>query len=272
MKTFVREKNIWCGAEKTAQHRMVEIYQYTETQENISKRRRSKKEKVSEPKQKNLNDKNARRYFSQLVHTNFGAKDYHISAGYQRKYLPQTLEDAEREAWNFIRRIKHHAKKKKIEIKYILITSITSPKTGRPARVHHHIIMNKGIDRDLIEDLWRRPRKKGEKEGEQIGWINVDRLQMPRGNLGAISEYLSKNLGGKKRWSCSHNLERPWFRTNDSKYSRRMLDRIGRGEITEEFLAKYYPGWMLSDPDYGIEKTYSDISGWSIYIQLKRRE
>lgn len=56
MRSFMREKKIYCGDA----YREVDIFSYTDTQKTASSRRkRSKKIKESEPKQKNLNDKNA---------------------------------------------------------------------------------------------------------------------------------------------------------------------------------------------------------------------
>lgn len=62
MRSFMREKKIYCGKH----YREVDIYPYTAAQLTASTRgKRSKKIKETEPKQKNLNDKNARRYFTQ---------------------------------------------------------------------------------------------------------------------------------------------------------------------------------------------------------------
>ena len=37
-----------------------------------------------------------------------------------------------------------------------------------PTRIHHHIFVNGGLDRDEMEALWRRPRCKGQSPGDQI--------------------------------------------------------------------------------------------------------
>ena len=50
VRNFVREKKIYCGKK----YLEVDIYPYTENQKEVSRRgKRAKKEKVSEPKQKN---------------------------------------------------------------------------------------------------------------------------------------------------------------------------------------------------------------------------
>ena len=96
VRSFIREKKIYCGDH----YREVDIFTYTTAQKTAASRgKRSKKVQESEPKQKNLNDKNARRYFVQLGNLNFGDDPdaLHVSATYSQKYLPATVEAAEKE-------------------------------------------------------------------------------------------------------------------------------------------------------------------------------
>ena len=90
MKSFVREKKIYCGDT----YLEVDIYPYVKIQE---KGKRAKKKKESLPKQKNLNDKNARRKFVQLVETNFGENDLAVHLTYSDETLPGNIEEAEKE-------------------------------------------------------------------------------------------------------------------------------------------------------------------------------
>lgn len=142
MGAFVREKKIHCGKN----HMEVDIYQITDN--HLRKRNRRKREKVTAPSQKNLNDKNARRYLRQLAKANFTSQDLHVSCTYKPEYLPATIEEAEKEVGKFIRRIQYRRKKNGQEpIRYIIITE-----GGDGKRIHHHIIMS-GMDRDELEDL-----------------------------------------------------------------------------------------------------------------------
>ena len=138
MRTFIREKKIYCGKS----YREVDIFQYTDAQYRATRRTRSKKVRESEPKQKNLNDINARRYFIQLGNLNFGDDPdaLHVSATYSPKYLPATVEDAEREATNYLRRISYRREKEGLPpLKYLLITSYTTKRNSdTPVRIHHH--------------------------------------------------------------------------------------------------------------------------------------
>lgn len=261
MKNVVREKKIYCG------EKYMEVDIYNHTILGPRPRGRARKKKVSPPKQKNLNDKNAKRYFIQLVNTNFGEGDLHVTVTYAK--VPDTVEEAEKEVANYIRRISHRRKREGLPpLKYVLVTEHNTGKNGeKPTRIHHHIIMNNGLDRDAIEDLWRKPRKKGQKEGERIGFANADRLKPNDYGLEALSRYLMKNPNGKKRWSSSQNLQKPEYRTNDHKYTRRQVERIVRDEIdNQHYWKKKYPEWDITE----VKPVYSDITGWSIYLKLRR--
>ena len=273
MRSFIREKKIFCGDH----YREVDIFPYTDAQKSMSGRgRRSKKIKESPPKQKNLNDKNSRRYLVQIGELNFGADSdaLHVTATYSPKHLPETIEEAEREASNWLRRIKYARKKAGLPpLKYILVTACTTGRDcDKPVRIHHHIIMNGGLTRDAVEELWRKPRCKGQKQGDRIGYCNADRLQADENGIAALCSYLVKQTGGKKRWSSSHNLKRPESRTNDGKYTRRQIEKLVRERPDRTFWEKKYPGWTLTSEDYGVRYEYNEITGWAIYLKLRKKE
>lgn len=76
---FIREKKIDC-----AKYREVDIIPRTEAAERASRGKRGKKRKVNAPKQKDLNDKNAKRYLVQLGNGNF-----HIGTCIQVAHIAQ---------------------------------------------------------------------------------------------------------------------------------------------------------------------------------------
>lgn len=264
MKYFIREKKIYCGKE----YLEVDIIPRVED-EKAPKGKRNKKKRISAPKQKRLNDKRARRYFVQLVNTNFGKGDLHVTATYSEDELPGTVEDAEREARNYIRRLDYRRKKEGLPpIKYILVTEHSTKKgSEKPTRVHHHIIMDGALDRDIVESLWSRRKKKGEKERKRIGFVNADRLQPNEYGLEALSRYLMKSPQGKKRWSSSQNLERPWTRPNDHKYSKRQVEKLVRNIEDREYWENQYKGYWLTEA----KAVHNDWTGWSIYLKLRRQ-
>jgi len=244
----------------------MEVDIYNHTLLTPLKKGRAKKKKESPPKQRNLNDKNARRYFIQLVNTNFGDEDLHVALTYAE--APETIEEAEKEVSNYLRRISHRRKRDGLApLKYVLITEGGNGKGDKKKRIHHHIIMNGGLDRNVVEDLWRRPRKKGQKKGDWIGFVNADRLQTNDYGLEAVARYLMKSPSGKKRWSSSKNLDKPVSRPNDHKYSRRQVERIVRDELDNQlYWKKIYPEWDVTQS----KAVYNDINGWSIYLKLRR--
>ena len=270
MKSFVREKKIYCGEN----YLEVDIFPYTEIQVQVSRKgKRAKKEKISEPKQRNLNDKNARRYLTQLANTNFGEDDLHVTATYKNKFLPATIEEAEKEVTNYLRRVSYRRKKEGLPpLQYILVTEYSTGKDGeKPVRIHHHIFMNGGLERDIVEDLWCRRKQKGQKKGERIGYINADRLQPDENGVAALCAYLTKNPNGKKRWSSSQNLEKPWSRSNDHKYSKRQIEDMAKNPPDLAFWEKKYEGWTLAGGDYAVKAEYNEHTGWSMYLKLRRR-
>ena len=155
----------------------------------------------------------------------------------------------------------------------MIVTAYTTKRNSEtPVRIHHHIIMNGGLDRDVVEDLWRKRRRKGQKKGDKIGFCNADRLQADENGIAALCTYLVKQGCGKKRWNSSHNLERPYSRTNDGKYNRRQIQKWAKEHPPREFWEKKYPGWTLTDDDYGVQYEYNDFTGWAVYLKLRKKE
>ena len=267
MKSFIREKKIYCGKEYVE----VDLIPRTQNGDKTVKGKRSKKTKISETKQKNLNDKNSKRYLVQLGNGNFGKGDFHVTLTYTEDNLPDTVEAAEREVANYLRRIKNRRKKEGAgELKYILVTEykFTTDNKNKPKRIHHHVIMNGGLDRNILEDLWCKRRKRGEKEPELIGYVNADRIQVNENGIEALCKYIIKDPQGKKRWSSSRNLERPYFRTNDNKYSKRKIERLAKDANSEEEFKKLYPQYEITN----IQTEYYEDTGWHIYLHMWKRK
>ena len=156
VKNSIRTKTYYCGT-KNPEYIEIDLFPCLE---QGSKFGRKGKEKVTAPKQRNLNAKRARRYFCLLLKTNFTEGDIHVTLTYNGKFLPETIEQAEREVKNYLRRIANARKRKGLPaLKYIYLTE----QGVQSQRIHHHLIINAGLSRDEIEMLWRRPKRKGEK-------------------------------------------------------------------------------------------------------------
>lgn len=253
-----REKQILCGGD----YKEVDIIKCS-----VGKRLngRGKKKALSSPAQKSLNDKKSRRYLTQLINTNF--KDFRDSLchlTYKDDKLPATIEEAEKRVRNFIRRINYELKKRgEAKCKYIVITTETSSKTGELARVHHHMIISCALSRDEIFSMWSEGRR------------NIDPLQGEDDKYNALVEYLRKNAGsrnGKKKWISSRGLQKPLEKVpNDMKYTARQVEKLAKAPVDIEFWEKKYPGWTLINTDNAFSAEYNELTGWNIYLKLRRK-
>lgn len=259
---FVREKKIYCGPSYVE----VDIIPRTWEADMVAKRgTRSKKKRESAPKQRNLNEKNAKRYLRQLGNGNFSEGDWFISLSYQDKFQPETMEQAEKEVGNYIRRLKARYKKLGQELKYILVNEGGAKKV----RFNHHLVINsldEGLTRDDVEALWAK-KSKGQKK-ERIGTVNSKYIQTNENGLERIMAYMSKDPKGRKRWSSSRNLKRPDSRPNDHKYGPRTLEKVAQTpDQGMAYFTKKYPEYDISE----VEAKYYEETGWHIYLKMWRR-
>lgn len=264
MRNFMREKKIYCGKK----YLEIDIIPRTEIQEKTVKGKRRKRIKVTMPKQNNLNEKNSRRLFVQTINANFGAGDLHVSLTYSDKYLPSTLEEAHKIVVNYFRRISYKRKKTGLApLKYALVTEY-GMEEEKIIRIHHHIIMNGGLTRDEVEEQWSY-KKRGERNGESLGWVNSRRLQPNENGLEAISMYVTKigNKKNKKSWSSSRNLVRPEWTKNDTKYSKRKIEKLAK-ENDICFWEQQYKNYRITK----VEKIYEEQTGWHIYLKMWKKD
>lgn len=275
-KNFIREKRIYCGEE----YLEVDITPVT----NMPEAGKEKKEKSSQA-QKNLNDKRSKRRFVQIANTNFGADDLHISATYNEAHLPMTLEEAERNVHNYLDRVKRRMKRVTgQDLKYMLVTEYTpedeenadpEDKTTKAVRIHHHIILNGGLNRDDLELMWSATRinwKKAEsgpeyrKNVDYLGFVNCDRLQPNENGLEGLVNYINKRKKGCKKWSTSMNLKKPKKKKNDHKWSFRKLRELAKTPEDKEVWRKQYKGYEPTKIDF----QYNEYTGWSVYLRLRK--
>lgn len=272
---FIREKKIDCGM-----YREVDIIPRTDDAERAVKRRRGKRMRVTNPKQKDINDKNARRYLVQLGNGNFGKGDYHVSLTYNKSNLPGTIEEAEKCVSNYLRKVARRREKLGLEpLKYILVTEYKYKKDGGSlVRIHHHVIMNGVMKREEIEALWTKERINWRRVDQdssyldtiaQIGWINADRLQPDENGIEALCKYITKDPAGKKRWSSSRNLERPEQLPNaDSKYSKAKITRLATSpDAGKEYFEKQFKSYQI----VSVNPVYYDETGWHIYLKMWKK-
>ena len=264
-KNSIRTKTYYCGT-KRPEYIEIDLFPCLEQERRYG---RKGKEKLTAPKQRNLNAKRAKRYFCLLLKTNFTEGDIHVTLTYNAKFLPETIEQAEREVKNYLRRIANARKRKGLPaLKYIYITE----QGVQSQRIHHHLIINSGLSRDEIEMLWRRPKRKGEKYGQALGDCNADRLRVDDKGLERLAAYLSKDPKGRKRWTPSQNLKKPQISVSDTKTTRKKFQQLillpVDCEVVKDYFEKQHPGYVLTE----CRKEFNDITGqWAIYVKMRLR-
>lgn len=229
---ITREKRYTCKNGYTE----VGICQLKET--NAHKLPRAKRERLSLPKQKNLNNENSRSAMRLVFHENFGDGDYCISPTYSPEYLPENDKEAQKGLNAYIRKLRALYRQYGQELKYLYVTE----KGTKNGRVHHHIVVNNvGISRDVIENLWC------------YGYANSICLQPdPDGSFNNIADYLMKSAENAekhaRKWNCSRNLRRPVKSISDKEVSAKQLRSLTEAKRNDELqkaVEKLYSGYRL---------------------------
>ena len=258
---FVREQRHVCGDN----YMEIDLYPISEREKGASLS--AKRRQASSRIQQNLNARNARRYFIQLLNANFTESDIHWTGTYDDAHLPDSIEQADHDLELFLRRVRSQSRKRGLPApRFIAVTEWREEGDGLPAvRVHHHVVLSCGLSRDELERLWYRGKDK-----ERLGITNADRLQFDRESLERLANYLTKYTNRKRRWRQSRGLEKPQRpRPNDGKYTRRQLERlVTSGAVCDsEFWRRKYQGWEIND----ITPIQNDVTKeWSIYLKLRR--
>ena len=220
---------------------------------------RAAKRNVTPEKQKRLNDERARRHLVQLADANFTDRDIHLTLTYKHE---TTLPACRKDIRNFLLRVKRYREKNGLdELKYIYtIEGKIEKRRGFPvSRIHVHMLMNGGVSRELLEEMW------------ELGYANADRLQPSERGLEEIASYIIKEAkeGGRK-YSASRNLKQPKRRTTDAKTSNRVVKAIAhdiRNEAKRE-TEKLYPAYQYVE----CKVYYSDqLDGVYIRVLMRRR-
>ena len=222
---------------------------------NTRNGRRARKAKESRQSQRNLNDKNAKKRLIRLLNANFAEGDIWATFTYDKKHLPQTVEKAQRQMVNYIRRLNYYIKKHGGDpLKFIYVTEYEDdPKKGKK-RVHHHIVMN-FRDRDVAEAMWHGGAR-----------TQSRRLQPDEFGLEGLARYISKDPRGTKRYVCSKNLKQPIITIADKKITRRKARTIVENQDeAAAIFGSIYRGYYFND----IKAYFSEYaSGAYIYVRM----
>lgn len=217
---FIREKQYICingnGYTET------DIFQISDP--HARKLPRAKKERLTLPAQKRLNEENSRRALRLILNDNFVPGDFDITLTYQDKYLPADKRAAHDDLIRYIRKLRSIYQKHKRVFKYLYVTEFGE----RRDRIHHHVIASRsGFNRDTVEDTWT------------LGRSNVKSLRLERdGTFNKLANYLMKSIGDSEKyartWNCSRNVSRPDMRIKDDKISAKQLRALVEAKHDDE--------------------------------------
>lgn len=206
--------------------------------------------------QRNLDDRNARKNLERLINANFGTGDIWATLTYSQEDLPETIEEAERNMQNYIRRINTARKKKGLpNAKYIYITEYSAEKK---IRCHHHLLIDGGMTMDELEKKW----KKGSRN-------NLRRVAPDEEGLTGLAAYLTKDPKGRKRWKASKGLKKPVIRKSHRVFREKNIRDMVTGkrevkEVTQKKYRRYTYTWH--------EIRYNEINGmFYIYVRMRER-
>ena len=192
---------------------MVKIMEYKIISGNVLEIRRCRMTVGSQPGRKRAprkagatslkkikqNEKAAERQLARSINCNFGTGALFLTLKYSDLRLPQSVQDAKKEAARFLRNLgRAYRKATGKKLRWILCTSETSSKTGEKVRLHHHIIMDR-VDYELICRYW---------PAEELRYEILD----GRTDHTDLAKYIIKNgsrTPNEKKWSCSRGLDKP---------------------------------------------------------------
>lgn len=230
----------------------VEVEIYPEFTRRQMKSDSTVKKKTSEA-QKKLNTKNARKKLERLINTNFTDGDIWATLTYDKNSLPTSEEEMLRDMKNYIRRIKSRRDKLGLPpAKYVYITEFNEKNR---IRCHHHLIIDGLQDMDMIESVWKCGRRN-----------NTRRTSTDDGGLTGLSEYLSKDPQGSKRWKSSMNLKQPTIRKNHQDFRMKQIRKmIENRNMIRELIESKYKGMTYLDE----AAKYNEFNGRTyFYIRL----
>lgn len=205
--------------------------------------------------QKKLNQRNAKKKLTRIVHTNFTSNDLALHLTYDPAHTPESYEDALRMVQNYLKKLARRYKKRGMELKYILSTE----RGGRGGRIHHHLIINAGFDRDELERLWGH------------GYANSKRLQFSEDGVSGLTHYITKGDESYKRWSSSTNLVRPEAeppRDDLTMEDVRELFEAAEIHLAGEWFEARFPGYELVSCEPSRNETNR---GYYIHFEMRRR-
>lgn len=217
-------------------------------------RLRAAKQNVTPEAMQRLNHERSIRYLIQLADANFDERDISLTLTYNGQ--PPEYTQVRKDVRNFLARVKRAREKRGLEqLKYIY--TIEDAKEGRVTRIHVHMIMNGGIDRDELEKIWAK------------GYANADRLQPTETGLEALIRYMVKQQKNRRKWAASKGLKQPKVRTSNTRVTNGRVKVLAMDYQAQAkpIMEKVYPGYQF----VSARVFYSDIVD-GVYIRAVMRK
>lgn len=197
---------------------------------------------------KNLNNKNAVKYFTRKANANFGKGDYYVTLNYTDKNRPKDHEEAKKHVRAYINKLNYEYRKQQVaqegkklsskvkkknykKIKYMYVIEISQEGKGK---YHVHMIMSSELSMDQVEKCWKHGRRN-----------NIRRIDPDDKHITDLANYLSKDPKGKKRWGCSKGLKEPVITTSKKVSKRKIFDMSSNKNIIEIEMEKINPGYKF---------------------------
>lgn len=234
----------------------VEIYpEFTKGQKSeIPTEAQKKKQKLA---QWNLNEKNSRKMCERVINENFGDRDIWATLTYTDENRPKTIEEAQRNMQNYIKRLNRRRKKLGLKnARYVYVTEF-----GENGRVHHHIVLDGDMSMDEVEAIWKLGKRN-----------EVRRLHKDENGLVGMAKYITKEKKAKsqKKWAASKGLRKPKESINHYKFRKKDVDEVVKNHnCLEEKLLHWYgkDGYVFTSQ----EVRYNDFNGrYYIYARMRK--
>lgn len=237
-KLFYRER-IWeCGCYTDVE--IFPVYQKAGV-------RRAKCNPSSEVQAK-LNEKNAIKKLTRLLHLNFTENDLVIGLDYTEDCKPFSDAQMKSDLQNYLRRIKRLYDRFSEVLKYIAVSECSE--TGR---AHFHITINKSsVPEALIRDKW------------SFGRTEIEPLQFDENGVVGWSRYITKSKLFAKRWCASRNLKQPTPRVRDYSLSPKKIELFRIEDLKTIQLSYGHDVHIVDCSVYNNDVNRADY----IYIQL----
>lgn len=174
------------------------LEQYQAPRWNVKSENRLPAMKGTAEAQEKANARREERELTIKLNANFHPGDHHLVLDYTKDNRPETIEQAKKDREKFMRRLRYLYQKDGKVLKYIIITE-----WGKKGGLHHHLIVNRGVDQEKIRKIWNKGR------------VHFNPLD-DTGEYSLLASYLLKRRrfwkergGTGRQWTGSRNLKRP---------------------------------------------------------------